>query len=104
MVNIYHSSTRQSWSRNRSVGTTRPWAGLSGFRFLAGAEISTFCRPPRAPLASTTESKAAGREAKYSPPFSAEFKHKWSYTSAPHTRLHGMHRNDFSFVFYPQMV
>jgi len=52
-VNIFNLSTSQSWSRNRSVGATRPWPGLSGFRFPAGAETSIFSKTPRAPLVST---------------------------------------------------
>jgi hypothetical protein len=34
--------------------------------------------------------KRSGREADHSPPFSAEVKNVWSYTSTPPIRLHGV--------------
>jgi hypothetical protein len=109
-ANIFLSSTRQSWSRNRSVGSTRPWSGLSGFRFLAEAELSIFSKTPRPALVSTKSViqwsrrvKRQGREAKYSLPFSTEFKHKWSNTFALHTRLHGSTETTLASSFIPRL-
>ena len=34
--------------------------------------------------------KKPGHEFNHSPPFSAEVKNEWSYTSSPSTRLHGL--------------
>ena len=34
--------------------------------------------------------KKPGHEFNHSPPFSAEVKNEWSYTSTPPTRLHGL--------------
>jgi hypothetical protein len=44
--------------------------------------------------------KVPRREADHSPPFSAEGKNAWSYTSTPPVRLHGLVLRD-NFTFYP---
>jgi hypothetical protein len=38
----------------------------------------------------TTGVKWSGREADYSPPYSAEVKNSWNYTSTPSVSLHGV--------------
>jgi len=37
------------------------------------------------------------QEVNYSPPSSAEDEDEWSYTSTPHTYLHGVDRDKFAF-------
>ena len=42
--------------------------------------------------------KRKGREADYSPPFRAEVKNGWSYTSAPSVCLRGVNKDNCTFV------
>jgi hypothetical protein len=44
--------------------------------------------------------KRPGREADHSPPFSAEVKERVELCSTPPIRLHGKHRDNFTFTFY----
>ena len=41
--------------------------------------------------------KRSVQEVNYSPPSSAEDEDEWSYTSTPHTYLHGVDRDKFAF-------
>jgi hypothetical protein len=61
--------------------------------------FTTACRPAleptkrpnqRVPGAFSLGLKRLGCEADHSPPFGAEVKNVWSYTSTPPIRLHGM--------------
>jgi len=45
--------------------------------------------------------KQPGREADHSRLSSAEVRNEWSYTSAVPTYLHGLCRNNFTFLTYP---
>jgi hypothetical protein len=42
--------------------------------------------------------KQSGCEVNHSPPPRREVKNKWSYTSAPPTRLHGEDKDNFTFT------
>jgi hypothetical protein len=42
--------------------------------------------------------RRSGREANHSPPFNAEIKVEWSWSSAPSTSLHGVDRENFTFT------
>jgi hypothetical protein len=41
--------------------------------------------------------KRPGREPDHSPPYSAEIKYEWIYTSTPPIRLHDVDRDNFTF-------
>jgi len=45
--------------------------------------------------------KQPGPEVDYLPPSIAEVKNEWSYTSTLSTYLHGLCRNNFTFLSYP---
>ena len=44
--------------------------------------------------------KWQGREINHSPPSSAEFKIKWSFTSTSLVRLHGVHKDKLTFICF----
>jgi hypothetical protein len=44
--------------------------------------------------------KASGREVNHSSPSSAEVKNKWIYTSSHSVYLHGVDRENFTFIRY----
>jgi len=43
--------------------------------------------------------KASGREVDRSPPSSAEVRNEWSFTSTPHTCIHGVEMKIFALLF-----
>jgi hypothetical protein len=47
--------------------------------------------------------KLTGNEANHSSPSSAEFKNKWSHTSALPIRLHGMRKGNF-YIYDSQVI
>jgi len=69
------------------------------------ATASSLALGPKPPIQSVSGVLSAGvkrlgREADHSPPFSAEVKKAWSYTSTPQVRLHGVvlkHTDNFTF-------
>ena len=52
------------------------------------------------PIAFWPAVKQLGHGVNHLPP-SAEVSNEWSYTSAPYTCLHGMHRNNYTFTIRP---
>jgi hypothetical protein len=50
------------------------------------------------PVALSLEVRRTGREADHSPPSSAEVKREWNYTSTPPISLHGIYRDNFTYV------
>jgi hypothetical protein len=89
---------------------------MIGVQFLAWAGNSLFDTVSRPALGSTQPPaqwvpgvlslgvKLPGREADYSPPFSAEIKNAWSCTSIPQYVFMAWclvkHRDNFAFTFY----
>jgi hypothetical protein len=78
-------------------------AGWSGVSVLAGARNFSLHHRVRTGSVGLTQSpvqwipgtlslrvKRPGRETDHTPPFSAEVKNAWSYTSTPPVRLHGV--------------
>jgi hypothetical protein len=66
-------------------------------------QTGSVAHPAWAPQALSPRVKQPRREANHSPPPSTEFKNKWSYTSAPPTCLHAVHR-DFDFATWSQIL
>jgi hypothetical protein len=79
------------------VISTRLRAGRSRFESRQGLRIFLFATasrpavgPTQPPIQWVPRVKWPGREVDYSPPFSAEVKNAWSYTSTPALRHHGV--------------
>jgi hypothetical protein len=81
------------------------WLGRSGVRISATARDFSFSEtsrpslgPIRPPIRCVQGIKWPGLEGDYTPPYNAEIKNKWNYTSAAPLRLYGV--NKFTFTFY----
>jgi hypothetical protein len=105
------------WNRVSVVGTeTKLWLGRSGCRIVADArdllisKRSTYRHWRQHSLifngcqGSFPGVKWPGRQADHSPPSSDEDRNWWSYTSDPSIRLHGVDRDEFTFLYICSFV
>jgi hypothetical protein len=104
------------WNRVNVVGTeTMRWLGRSGCRIAADARDLLFSKTSTPALAPTKpyiqwvpwflpRGKVIGTSSCHSPPSSVEVKNWWSYTSDPSICLHGVDRDEFTFLYICSFV